>query len=110
MEGYMPTDSVVELVDESGKPVKFEHLMTVDYENALYAILIPMDEIDGIDDDEVIILKIEEGATDDDDVYVGVEDEELLEKIFERYLELAEADEDAMELIEDEDDEDDEEE
>ena len=112
MDGYMPSENIVELVDESGKPVKFEHLMTVDYEDALYALLAPIDTVEGIEDDEVVILKIEDGETEEDEVYVGVEDEELLEKIFERYLELAEAEEAEFEQIEDleEDDEPDDEE
>ena len=101
MEGYMDSENIVELVDEAGDPVKFEHLMTLDYEGASYALLAPIDDIDGIGDDEVIVLKIE--TEDDEDVYVGVEDEDLLEKVFARYLELAEADEDELEAEEDKD-------
>ena len=41
----------------------------------------------------MVILRIEEDE-DGDDAYVGVEDEALLEKIFEEYLRIAEADED----------------
>ena len=103
MDSYMPNDNIVELVDESGNPVKFEHLMTLDYEGSMYALLAPIDAIEGIGDDEVVILQIEEGTDEDgEDVYVGVEDDELLEKIFERYLELAEADEGDLEDEEDE--------
>ena len=101
MEGYMENENIVELVDEAGDPVKFEHLMTLDYEGASYALLAPIDDIDGIGDDEVVVLKID--TEDGEDVYVGVEDEDLLEKVFARYLELAEADEDELEAEEDQD-------
>lgn len=96
-------DNIIELVDENEKTVKFEHLMTIEYEGDAYVLLSPIDDIEDVGEDEVVILKIEEG--EDDDTYVGVEDEELLEKVFERYLEIAEADEADLERMEDEDDE-----
>ena len=95
-------NEIIELLDEDGKSVRFEHLMTVEYEGDPYVLLVPIDEVEDVDEDEVIILRIEAGA-DGEDAYVGVEDEDLLEKIFERYLEIAEADEDALEEEEDKD-------
>lgn len=92
--------NIIELVDENEKTVRFEHLMTVEYEGDAYVLLSPIDQVEDVAEDEVVILKIEEG--EDDDTYVGVEDEELLEKVFERYLEIAEADEDDLEADEDE--------
>ncbi len=89
-------NEIVELLDEDGKSVRFEHLMTVEYEGDPYVLLVPIDEVEDVDEDEVIILRIET-SEDGDDAYVGIEDEELLEKIFERYLEIAEADEEALE-------------
>ncbi len=100
MDGRMENESnIIELVDENEKTVRFEHLMTVEYEGDAYVLLSPIDEIEDIGEDEVVILKIEEG--EEDDTYVGVEDEELLEKVFERYLEIAEADEEELESQED---------
>lgn len=95
-------NEIIELLDEDGKSVRFEHLMTVEYEGDPYVLLVPIDEVEDVDEDEVIILRIETGK-DGEDAYVGIEDEELLEKIFERYLEIAEADEEALEEEEDKD-------
>ncbi len=95
-------NEIIELLDEDGKSVRFEHLMTVEYEGDPYVLLVPIDEVEDVDEDEVIILRIETGE-DGEDAYVGIEDEELLEKIFERYLEIAEADEEAQEEEEDKD-------
>lgn len=91
MDGKMESTNIVELVDENDRPVKFEHLMTVEYEGDAFVLLSPIDEIEDISEDEVVILKIEEG--DEEDTYVGVEDEDLLEKVFQLYLEIAEEDE-----------------
>jgi uncharacterized protein YrzB (UPF0473 family) len=93
-------NEIVELLDEDGKSVRFEHLMTVEYEGDPYVLLVPIDEVEDVDEDEVIILRIETGENGED-AYVGIEDEDLLEKIFERYLEIAEADEEALEEQED---------
>ena len=90
-EGVMEPDNVVELVDENDNLVRFEHLMTVEHEGAAYALLVPIDPVDEVDEDEVVILRIEEGA-DGEDTYVGVEDDALLEAVFEKYLEIAEDD------------------
>ncbi len=99
-EGFMEGNAIVELIDEDGKTVRFEHVYTVPFEGDEYVLLSPIDDVDGIGEDEVMIMRIEPG--DEDDAYVGIEDEELLEKIFEKYLELAEADDEADEAFEDE--------
>lgn len=94
MEGEMKNDNeIVELIDENDQTVRFEHLMTLEYEGDAYVLLVPVDEVEDVGEDEVVILRIEEDE-DGDDAYVGVEDEALLEKIFEEYLRIAEADED----------------
>ena len=103
-EGFVENGNpIVQLIDEDGKEVRFEHIYTVPFDGDEYVLLVPVDEVEDIAEDEVIIMRIEPGA--DEDTYVGIEDEELLEKVFEKYLELAEADEEADEAFEDEDDE-----
>jgi len=41
-------------------------------------VLVPQDE----DDDEVLILRVEDGETEDEELFVGEDDEEVLEKVF----------------------------
>ena len=79
---------IVELIDEDGRTVRFEHVFTVPYQDDEYVILAPIDPVEGVAEDEAVILRIEPG--EDEDAYVGVEDEELLDAVFEKYLELAE--------------------
>ena len=92
MDGNMEMDNIIELMDENDNPVHFEHLMTLEHEGAEYVLLVPVDPIEDVGEDEVIILRIDKDD-DGEDVYVGIEDEDLLKVIFEKYLELAEADE-----------------
>lgn len=88
--------NIVELTDEDGNLVKFEHVDTVEHEGAQYVLLLPVEPLEGMDEDElgVVILQIIEG--EDEDEYHGVEDEELLDAIFEKYLAM-EAEEDDFE-------------
>ena len=103
MEGEMNGASdIVELVDENDKTVRFEHLATLPYKEDVYVLLVPIDEVEDVGEDEVVILRIEEGG-DGEDTYVGIEDEETLDAVFEEYLKLAEQDEEALEEQEDQD-------
>lgn len=72
--------ALITLEDEEGNEVEFEFLDIVEYEGEEYIVLIENDE----DADEVVILKI--NALDDEtEEYVSVDDEDLLEKLFEMF-------------------------
>ena len=88
----MEQDNVVELVDEDGNAVRFEHLMTLEHEGKPYICLVPLDPMEDVSEDELVILRIETDA-DGNDVYATVDDEAELDAVFEKYLEIAEADE-----------------
>lgn len=87
--GYMEQDNIVELIDENENIVKFEHIMTLVHEGEKYALLSPIDDIEDVEEGEVVIMRIEEG--EEQDAYVGIEDDDLLEVIFQKYLEIVEA-------------------
>ena len=88
----MEQENVVELVDEDGNSVRFEHLMTLEHEGKPYICLVPLDPMEDVSEDELVILRIE---IDDEgnDVYATVDDDAELDAVFEKYLEIAEADE-----------------
>ena len=89
----MEREDIVELVDEDGNAVRFEHLMTLEHKGKPYICLVPVDEMEDVGEDELVILCIETDA-DGNDVYATVEDDAELDEVFEKYLEIAEADED----------------
>lgn len=82
-------DNIILLHDEDGQEVKFEFLDLVELDDEEYVVLLPVSEEGEEDDDgEVVILKLED--TDDEseeESYVGVEDEEVLSKVFEIFKE-----------------------
>lgn len=93
MDGYMEKDNIVELVDDEGNAVEFEHIMTVEHDKRSFVLLVPITEMEDVEEDEMIILEISTDA-EGNDVYVGVEDEALMEAVFNKYLEIVENEED----------------
>ena len=85
-------EDIITLTDENGNDVEFLLLDVVEYNNDDYMVMIPLDD-EEIEDDEVVILKvIREG---DEETYSGVEDEDVLNAVFEIFQEQnAEEDED----------------
>ena len=81
-------DNIVILNDEDGNEVQFEFLDLVELDDEEYVVLLPVSDEGEEDEGEVVILKLED--TDDDseeESYVGVEDEEILNKVFEIFKE-----------------------
>lgn len=70
--------ALITLTDDEDNEVEFEFLDVVEFEGEEYIVLIENDE----DADEVVILKI--NAIDEDtEEYVSIDDDELLQSIFE---------------------------
>ena len=81
-------DNIVILNDEEGNEVQFEFLDLVELDNEEYVVLLPVTSEGEEDEGEVVILKLED--TDDDseeESYVGVEDEEILNQVFSNFKE-----------------------
>ena len=76
-------ENYITLTDDNGEDVSFEIIDTLEYEGRTYAVLLPFDE----EDDEVVILEIIPGEGPDYDEFVSVDDDELLEKVFEVFKE-----------------------
>ena len=93
LEQEMEMDvDIITLLDMYNNDVDFYHVATIDYEEKWYVFLQPVKPIDGIKEDEVIIYEL--GLDDEgDDKFIPIENDELLEKVFQEYLAQAEEDE-----------------
>lgn len=82
-------DNIVILNDEDGNEVKFEFLDLVELDNEEYVVLLPVTEEGEEEEGEVVILKLEDTDDEDSDEesYVSVDDEEVLNKVFEIFKE-----------------------
>lgn len=75
-------DNIIVLNDENGEEIEFEFLDLIEYEGEEYVVLLPNDE-DDEEAGEVVILKLEDTDSEDEESYVSVEDEEVLKNVFE---------------------------
>lgn len=78
-------DNIIVLNDEEGKEVKFEFLDLIEYDNEEYVVLLPVEESD--EPGEVVILKVEDNDDEnsEEESYVSVEDETVLNTVFEMF-------------------------
>ena len=76
---------IITLEDDLGNEQDFEFLDTVEYEGEEYIVLLPADA--GEDDqNEVMILKVE-SLDDENESYAGIDDEEVLQAVFDIFKE-----------------------
>ena len=85
-------ENIIELVDDDGNAVQFEHLMSLEHNGNVYICLAPAEPMEDVEEDELVIMRI---LTDENgnDYYSTIESEKELNEVFEKYLEIAEADE-----------------
>lgn len=77
-------DNLIILNDENGEEVKFEFLDLIEYEDEEYVVLLPVEEEES---EEVVILKVEDTDSEDEESYVSVDDDEVLNTVFEIFKE-----------------------
>ena len=76
----------LKLYDENNKETEFEQVAIIPIDDKIYAILKPVTKITGVNDDEALVFAIEE--IDEEDCLVIVEDEEVVDKVFDEYYKL----------------------
>lgn len=85
-ENELP-DGIIELTDEDGVTTQFEYLTTIDHEGELYVVLMAAEDAESDSDEgEVIILKIEQDPETGEDIYVSVENDDISQAVFEKFV------------------------
>jgi uncharacterized protein YrzB (UPF0473 family) len=74
-------DEPIELFDEEGNKSEFYHIGTMEFEGKNYAFFQPAESVEGADPDDVVIFEIDEK----NQVLLPIEDEDYLEKIFDKF-------------------------
>ncbi len=69
--------SILTLTDENGEDVNFEYLDCLDYEGKEYLVLSPEEDESG----EILILEVQP-VDEENENYLAVEDEAVLEAVF----------------------------
>ena len=74
-------DGIIELIDEEDNVVKFRLLDVTEYKGEKYTLLLAAEPNDDIAEDEVVIFRLN-GA---EEILEPIEDEELLQEVFDFY-------------------------
>lgn len=78
-ENLLPEEesSTITLTDENGQDVTFDYLDCLEYEGKEYMVLMPAED----DSNEVVILEVEP-VDEENENYLAVEDEEILDAVY----------------------------
>lgn len=77
-------DNVIVLTDSDGREVQLEFLDLIPYRGKEYVVLMPLEDDDG----EVVILQVDDDPTNaDEESYVAVEDDRIVQAVFEIFKE-----------------------
>lgn len=74
-------EGIIELVDDEGKVINFRLLDVTEYKGVKYTLLLAAEPNEEIAEDEVVIFRLNE----QEETLEPVEDEKLLEEVFEFY-------------------------
>ncbi len=78
-------EEVITLYDDNNNAVDFNEVAVVEYEGEFYALLQPVEPMEGMEEDEALIFKIVQ-KDEDTDEFEPVTDEDLLDAVFNEYL------------------------
>lgn len=78
----------ITLFDENDNAIAFEQIALIPFEEKLYAILKPIDVMEGVGDDEGVIFLFEENEQTNETFLRVVNDDKIIDKVFSQYLEL----------------------
>lgn len=84
-------EDIIELIDDDDNVIKFRLLDVTEYKGEKYALLLAAEPNDAIAEDEVAIFRYKE----EEQILEPIEDDALLEEVFEYYQSEYEDEEDA---------------
>ena len=97
-EEYDEENNIVELIDEEGNTLRYEHLLTFEYKGEWYCAFTPVAEAEEAEDDEgdeVVIYRL--AGDENDETLEPIEDDEKLDEVFAEFCNQYEDFEDADE-------------
>ena len=88
-------DSIITLTDDEGNEVDFLLLDVVEYDEKDYLVLLPLEDEEDEEDNVLILQAVRNG---EEESYVGIEDENVMNAVFDLFTAQLEADAEAAGL------------
>ncbi|MBQ8451415.1 MAG: DUF1292 domain-containing protein [Clostridia bacterium] len=80
-------DDVVTLLSADGEEIDFVEIAGIAYKGSFYAILQPVELLDGMDDDEALVFKVTRGKDGEDKFEIELDDS-VIDAVFAEYNRL----------------------
>lgn len=80
-------DDTITLTDDENNQFEFDQVAVVPHENEIYALLTPHDHIEGIGEDEAVVMKVYTNENGEE-VLESIVDDKLLDVIFDKYYKM----------------------
>jgi len=80
-------DDIVTLTSADGEEIDFVEIAGIAHKGSFYAILQPVELIDGMSDDEALVFKVTRGESGEDKFEIELDDE-IIDAVFETYNKL----------------------
>ena len=87
------------MYNEKGEKVEFEQIALIPIEEDVYAILKPIETMEGIGEDEALVFEIVENEEDEEEDYLNlVSDIDVIDKVFDVYNKLIDEEEEKQKI------------
>lgn len=81
--------NVIELRDDDDNVLRFEHLLTFEYDGDLFVAFTPISDMDEYKVGEVLVMRIQPGPDgSDEDLYLPIDSQEELDELWEVFQDL----------------------
>ena len=80
-------DDIVTLLSANGEEIDFVEIAGIAYKGHFYAILQPVELLDGMEEDEALVFKVSRGEDGEDKFEIELDDE-IIDAVFAEYNRL----------------------
>lgn len=80
-------DDIVTLLGRDGEEIDFVQIAGIAYKGNFYAILQPLELLEGMDDDEALVFKVTRNAQGEDSFEIEMNDD-VIDAVFKEYNRL----------------------
>lgn len=80
-------DDIITLLSADGEEIDFVEIAGIAHKGNFYAVLQPVELLEGMDDDEALVFQVSRGA-DGEDRFEIVLDDDIIDAVFEEYNKL----------------------
>lgn len=82
-------DDILTLTTPDGEEVEFVEVAAIPLDSAFYAILQPLEPVEGIAEDEALVFEVSKSA-DGEDNFTLIDDDKVIDAVFAEYNRLLE--------------------